>query len=394
MMSYIIILLLVIIIILFVIVNKKSKKIIERFNESQRAGKIGSWEFNAETEEVWWSDTIYDIFEVDKNNYKPSVLKNAEFVHPEDTKAYHVAFNETIKTGSLLDYDARIVVPSGKIKTCKSIAVAHYDENKKVTHVFGSVIDITDMAQIKNELMEAKEKAEKSTRLKSEFLANISHELRTPLNGIIGFSEYLADIENDDKKREILKMVEISGQNLLQLINDILDLSKIEAGKMTINNEEFSMTKFVNEVGDEYTKLCAQKGNKFCSNINIKSDKVMGDRLRINQILVNLLGNSNKFTNNGEITLGVTEKKNDEEKSQYEFVIKDTGIGISKEKLANLFEAFDQGNNLITKQYGGTGLGLSIVKKLVDIMNGRIYVESEEGAGTTFTITITMETLD
>lgn len=259
---------------------------------------------------------------------------------------------------------------------------------------YGVLITYTDISErkiIEENLEKLKNEAENANSSKSIFLANMSHELRTPLNAILGFSEILMEDEKNEEKLEMLKLINSSGNVLLRLINDLLDLTKIEASKMEIYKENFSINEVINELESIYRVLSLNKNNKLLISKNIYSDIVNADLFKIKQILTNILGNSIKFTENGKIDFEIFEENINEKMSYYNFIITDNGIGINANKMKKLFEPFEQGDSSLTRKYGGSGLGLSIVKKLLDIMNGEINIESQENKGTTIHIRIPLE---
>lgn len=237
-------------------------------------------------------------------------------------------------------------------------------------------------------LIQAKEAAEKAGKAKSEFLASMSHELRTPLNGILGLSVLMASQEENEKKKQKLLLIEHSGRNLLSLLDDILDFSKIEAGMMNVNDDIFDFEELISEIEVIYENVAKSKGNVFIITRNNVSTHFLGDALKIRQILINLIGNAIKFTEHGKIFVHVDEESVNAQNSVLRFTVKDTGIGIKKQKIASIFNIYEQVDSSITKKYGGTGLGLAIVKKLVEIIKGEIFVESEEGKGTEFIVNI------
>ncbi len=261
-----------------------------------------------------------------------------------------------------------------------SIAPVKGDDDE-TTHYVAVKVDVT-------ELKEAKEAADAANKAKSEFLANMSHELRTPLNAIIGYSEMLIeDAEDDALENPIQDLVKIkdSGKHLHTMINEILDLAKIEAGKMEIFIEQFDVAKLVNEVHVVIEPMMAKKKNKLEIIYETEGMTMISDQTKVRQILFNLFSNATKFTENGDISLTVSSFKR-KRKDWLEFTVSDTGIGMSQEQVDRLFEAFTQADASTTRNYGGTGLGLTITKHFSEMLGGEIRIESEEGKGTTFTL--------
>ncbi|WP_289658907.1 GAF domain-containing hybrid sensor histidine kinase/response regulator [Flavobacterium panacagri] len=245
------------------------------------------------------------------------------------------------------------------------------------------------MAQLeigtKNIQLDAQRKiAEKAVLARDSFLANMSHEIRTPLNSIIGFTDLLAQTELDEVQRDYIESVQIAGENLLLIVNDILDLSKIESGNLAIESEPFNLKKTLKHVYN-LLKVKAQKEVDFNLFLDAEMpDNVVGDQGRLNQILVNLIGNSLKFTNEGEVTVSVKKLEETEDNYTLKFSVKDTGIGIHEDKLTTIFERFTQGEESTTRTYGGTGLGLNIVKELIELQHGEIHVKSTPNRGSEF----------
>lgn len=255
----------------------------------------------------------------------------------------------------------------------------------------GSIIGFHIIRQFKRqhllikELDVAERKASVAAQTKENFLANMSHEIRTPLSGILGFTNLLQKRDLDKTSEEFVSSIQRSGESLMAIINDILDLSKIEAGMMRITSGTFSINGLVNSVETFFVERAKEKGLHISSKIDVSiPDTLNGDATRLTQILVNLIGNAIKFTHQGNITIEIYNKQQTEKEVIIGFKISDTGIGIDKDKLKEVFERFNQGEDSTTRNYGGTGLGLSIVKSLILLQNGDIEVTSEQGKGTTF----------
>ncbi|MFO7890292.1 MAG: response regulator [bacterium] len=241
---------------------------------------------------------------------------------------------------------------------------------------------------------ESKEVAQSANRAKSEFLANMSHEIRTPMNSIIGFSDLLLQENLSNDLVDFIRTIKLNGESLLQIINQILDLAKVETGRMEVDNQEFDLEKLVDSVSQLLRPKVLDKGLTFKLNKNPKKLPIINaDSLKIRQIMVNLIGNAIKFTEEGKIEIDVTIKQKKENKAQLLINVKDTGIGIKPEKKGLIFESFTQVDASITRRFGGTGLGLSLCKQMVDLLNGEIWLESEVDKGSTFSFSIPVEVI-
>ncbi|MBI3913459.1 MAG: PAS domain S-box protein, partial [Chloroflexi bacterium] len=298
------------------------------------------------------------------------------FIEPEKARA---GYQQVFKEGLVRDYPLAIRHQNGRITEVLYNASLYRDDKGNVLGVFAAARDVTERRRFERSLEEA-------NRAKSEFLANMSHELRTPLNGIIGFSEFLTDGKAgglNDQQKEFLQDILNSGQHLLQLINDVLDLSKVEAGKMELLAEPFTVRKALDEVVSVVNALAKKKRIAIAREISPQADQVNLDQQKFKQILYNLLSNAVKFTDDsGQVYVRVAPH----DKTWISVQVKDTGIGIKTEDMPKLFKEFQQLDSSLARRYGGTGLGLALTKKLVELHKGTINVESTFGKGTTFTV--------
>lgn len=339
------------------------------------------------------------------NNQMTSILgysqKNSEdilnrnfllLVHPDDLERVNNHYYQLIEANS---NDSFSIEYRAKHKDGHYIWLSANDlifqrtEDGEVESVLGIAQDITAKKLAEEELLQAKLSAEAANKAKSQFLANMSHELRTPMNGIIGLTEILSLTPLNDEQKEYIDLLQFSNNRLLSVINDILDISKIESQKLSLEAIPFNLHSLISSVVKDFSLRASKKGleltHRIDDNIPIS---FIGDPHRLNQVLYNLLGNALKFTNEGTIHLEVTAEKSYASRYLLLFSIKDTGIGIPKDKRHFLFDNFTQVDASTTRKYGGTGLGLAISKKLVELMGGSIGVDSQEGEGSVFTFSI------
>ncbi|MCF8451396.1 MAG: response regulator [Taibaiella sp.] len=331
----------------------------------------------------------------------------------EPQKAREV-YQEVFARGFVADYP--LVIRDHKLTDVLLNGSVYRDEKGNVLGVVVVARDITDQKRIEKEMIEAKifaematviaeeakRKAEMATQIaedavkaKQQFLSNMSHEIRTPMNAIIGFTKVVLKTDLSDKQREYLNAIKISGNALIVLINDILDLAKVDSGKMTFEQAPFKMAHSISAMLHLFEPKIREKNLELIKEYDHSiPDVLAGDAVRLHQIILNLVSNAVKFTSNGRITVSVKKEEETPENVTIRFAISDTGIGISEEKLDSVFENFQQATSSTSRLYGGTGLGLAIVRQLVEAQNGTISVNSQLGEGSTFSFVLTFSKTD
>ena len=319
------------------------------------------------------------------------------FIQPDNVR-------EGLKNHLVISYRYMICVDGRESwEIVKFAGVRHPDErDDHIVHTVGACFADVDeetrqTLEQQQALSDALEAAEEASRAKTAFLSNMSHEIRTPMNAIIGLDSIaLKDPDTPEKTKGYLEKIGTSAEHLLGLINDILDMSRIESGRVSLRNEEFSFAKLLEAINTMFSSQCRDKGLDYQCHINGHvDDYYIGDNMKLRQVLINILGNAVKFTpDGGKVELQVERKAQYDGKSTLQFRISDTGIGISKEFLPKLFDTFAQEDASATSKYGSSGLGLAITKSIVEMMNGNIKVDSVKGEGSTFTVTVTLYDAD
>src|SRR5437773_8970408 len=311
------------------------------------------------------------------------------FTDPERAEA---GIKLVLSEQKVTDYELTACARDGKQTVVSFNATTFYDRGRTLQGVFAAARDVTERKRVEAELHQAKAMAETASQTKSDFLASMSHEIRTPMNAIIGIAELLAKTPLSPEQDKYVQIFRRAGDNLLHLINDILDLSKVEASQLELERTGFSLNDHLEKVTEMVAGRAREKGLALVCEIapNVPADLV-GDPTRLRQVLLNLLGNAIKFTESGEVALRVTPDADFSVPGAVRFTISDTGIGIPHEKLSAVFERFTQADSSTTRRYGGSGLGLTISKRLVELMGGRIRVESGVGKGSVFSFAVPLE---
>ncbi|WP_303311727.1 PAS domain S-box protein [Hymenobacter sp. BT730] len=305
-----------------------------------------------------------------------------QILHPNDVPLL-AAKNSSRMQGASDTYELAIISKNGEQKWLLISGAPIYNDQKQIYGIISITLDITHQKQLEHNLRAAKEFAEESTRSKELFLANMSHEIRTPLNAILGMGQLLAKTPLNEEQQNYLRAIASSGENLLVIINDILDLSKIGASQLSIENIGFTMDHLLRQIQKSLHFKAEEKGLLFLTSVDARIPEVLlGDPYRLTQVLLNLAGNAIKFTEKGQVTITCELVAQQAGQVEIQFTVSDTGIGIDPEYLADIFKEFSQEDSSVTRKFGGTGLGLSISRGLVNLMGGELAIESQKYHGT------------
>jgi PAS domain S-box-containing protein len=352
---------------------------------SQEIAQVGSWLFDISTGKLSWSKELYKIFEVEDDvNEKDLFAQYLSRIHPEDTKELQNHVEHTIQHSTPYKFFHRIICPSGITKYIYCVGRPILSKNGEVIKLQGISQDITEQKSVEMEIYDSKRSAEEASRAKSSFLAMMSHEIRTPMNSILGMSQLLLQSNLDNEQKEMLSTIKTSSDNLLKIINDILDFSKIESGSIQLEEDVINIKSSIEDIISLFKPQCIEKKISIeYLNSSFDLPNILADETRLKQVLINIIGNSVKFTNNGKITISTKVLSRNDNNIDLQFRIKDTGIGMAEKDLDKLFKPFSQISNHSNKNTG-TGLGLVITKKIIEMYSGEIGVSSVLHEGTEF----------
>ena len=377
---------------------------IEDISESQRAeqamarqqemmasmsvqARIGAWEYEVSSGEWHWSEMVREICGVSEE-FEPDLESTQRFYTDQATRDnFRRGLRRAIKYGEAFSKELKIRTQDGRSLWVRVIGNPDMQDGR-CRRIHGSFQDIDEQKRAADALIRARDDAEQAARIKSEFLATMSHEIRTPMNGVLGMLDLLDNSRLDFEQERRVSIARSSARSLLSLIDDVLDFSRIDAGKMSLEHHSFKLRELVEEVCESMSLRSQEKGLELVVDVSdIEVDTVIGDSARLRQVLTNLLGNALKFTEKGEVIVTAS-LRDSGDNWQLSCHVRDTGIGISTEKQGQLFTAFTQADASTTRRYGGSGLGLSISQKICEAMGGKITVSSQPGEGSDFHIVL------
>jgi len=358
---------------------------------AQRLARLGSWEWDVAGDHIQWSEETYHIFGVDPARGPLDFNAYMERIHPDDRAMLQHNIEQVFRTGNDYSLEHRIILPDGTVRHVTGRGQATLSARGAVERMHGTVQDITELRMAEDALRAAKDEAEAANSAKSDFLATMSHEMRTPLNGVMGTLTMLRDTPLSPEQDAYVETAGRSAETLLTLINDILDLAKVEAGKLEVEPAPFDPRETLDQALTLLTPVVRERG--LALDVTIQDcvpKRLLSDEARIRQIILNLLSNAVKFTEEGTVSVclcwGGTGPK-----GSLVFQVGDTGIGIPEDRLGSLFERFSQVDRSRARRFGGSGLGLAICRELTSLLGGTISVESKMGEGSLFTVELPME---
>ena len=382
--------------------------------EAQKLANLGNWHMEVNpnlelnTARATWSAELFRIYGLDPDRGIPTFDELLQLHPPVEREIIRSAFDRLLSNGTSYNLDISLITGEGKTRYLNSIGRAICDDTGRVIKLYGGVMDITQRKQIEAELIRQNraleeaiavaQAADSANQAKSDFLANMSHEIRTPMNAILSVAQLLELTQIDDEQRDLLNILKSNGSKLLTLIDDVLDLSKIEARELKLEEREFTLESLIDNLTDSFLPQAQAKSLELNTHLDPNLPKrFRGDDFRLQQVLGNLVSNALKFTQQGAIDIAIALESLTTTANPasvvVRFSVKDTGIGIPQQQIDKLFQPFTQADNSTTRQYGGTGLGLTISRRIVELMGGTIGLNSAVGYGSTFWFTLPLEVI-
>jgi two-component system sensor histidine kinase/response regulator len=378
--------------------RKQNETAILELNQRLRlailVSRVGVWELDAAAERFVWDDQMHALYGMQPGEFGGSLEEWLSLLHPDDVGAVAAAWQAALSETSIFDCEFRLFLPTRQLRHIRAQAHVFRNEDGVLLRALGVNRDITAERRAAQTLQHAKEEAEAAERAKSEFLAVMSHEIRTPMNTVLGMTQLALQTDLAPKQRNYLGKINTAAQTLIAIINDVLDFSKIEAGALEVEEADFTLESVLESVSAVTAMEAEEKGLEIVYSVSPDvPGHLVGDSLRLGQVLINLVSNAVKFTERGEVVVTVTAiREAGSDRVVLQFRVRDTGIGLDADQIAGLFRAFSQADSHVSRKYGGTGLGLAICKQLVQLMGGRIWASGEPGAGSTFHFTVQVRT--
>ena len=374
-----------------VALDDEFKRLQMRIARIQKIASIGDWENNLVTHEEFWSDEIYKILGFRDKSIRPSAETFMRFVHPDDTEKVSQA-HEGLADGEAYEIEYRIMTIDGQVRWIITRAKVEMDEAGVPKRFYGTLQDITERKRLQSQVKQAYNVAEDAYQTKSQFLAMMSHEVRTPINGILGMSELLKASPLTEEQSDYVEDIQFSADALMNVVEDILDMSKADRNVLTADSEAFDLHLLMRNIVRQYQLKASQSDVRFIHHIDPKIPRyVWGDGTKLQQILVNLLGNAFQYTDAGRIRLKVLVKWDDIETSELVFEVEDTGVGFDPSALSKVLGLFEKDSLEQSPLESGMGIGLSIVGQYTKLMNGSVSLESQETVGSKFTVQLAFE---